>query len=215
MKNSLNQLRKEYAARALDEGSVSLDPIEQFGHWIQEAIESSLVEPNAMTLATASADGRPSARMVLLKECNEKGFTFFTNYESRKGRELAQNPWAALVFYWPELERQVRVEGRTERVSALESDLYFQRRPREARLGAWASRQGEVVASRGVIEKQMQEVSQRYMNLDSVPRPDSWGGYRLTPDLLEFWQGRPHRLHDRLRYQRDDQRVWVIERLSP
>src|SRR5262249_20754598 len=154
-----------------------------------QAIDAGLIEPNAMTLATASVDGRPSARIVLLRDYGEGGFTFFTNYESRKGRELAENPWAALVFYWPELERQVRVEGQVSQVAPRESDLYFQQRPREARLSAWASRQGEVVPDRRMIEDRMREASLRFSGRDDVPRPSYWGGFRLSPDSFEFWKG--------------------------
>ena len=215
MEGDLNQLRRDYKARSLDETDVALDPFAQFADWFREALNSGLIEPNAMTLATSSADGRPSARIVLLKGYGTDGFTFFTNYESHKGRDLNANPRAALVFYWAELERQVRIEGQVKQVSPSESDTYFQSRPPDARLGAWSSRQSEVVADRSVLENRLREVTERYPDPNQIPRPDFWGGYRLRPHRFEFWQGRPHRLHDRLGYRLDSRGVWTVERLSP
>jgi pyridoxamine 5'-phosphate oxidase len=210
---SLADLRTEYTCTRLTEGDVDADPIRQFQAWFQQALAAGLPEPSAMTLATAAADGRPSARVVLLKGCDERGFAFFTNYESRKGREIAVNPFAALVFLWKELERQVRIEGRVERVTASESDAYFNSRPHGSRLGAIASRQSEVIAGRGALEERLRQLEQRYADVDP-PRPPHWGGYRVVPEVIEFWQGRPNRLHDRLRYRRAAG-AWVLERLSP
>jgi pyridoxamine 5'-phosphate oxidase len=211
---SLEDLRSEYSRSALSEDCVDADPIRQFEAWLAQALAAEVPEPHAMALATATPDGRPSARLVLLRGLDERGFTFFTNYDSRKGRELEANPFAALVFYWTELERQVRVEGRVSRTSADESDAYFRGRPTGSKLGAWASKQSVVLPSRAVLEMEMAKFLRRYPG-DDVPRPPNWGGYRLTPEVLEFWQGRPNRLHDRIRYRRSDGAAWVIERLSP
>ncbi|MDW8146230.1 MAG: pyridoxamine 5'-phosphate oxidase [Roseiflexaceae bacterium] len=210
---SIADLRKEYTRHGLSESDIDPDPLVQFQRWFDQAVELGLIEPNAMTLATATPDGRPSARMVLLKGVDNGGFVFFTNYESRKGVELTMNPWAALVFYWPELERQVRVEGRVERISPEESDAYFASRPNGSRIGAWASRQSSVIGSRAELEQRVAELERLYANRE-IPRPPFWGGFRVIPDAIEFWQGRPNRLHDRLRYRRDAGR-WIIERLSP
>src|SRR5262245_27454283 len=197
----------------LRESDADPDPVRQFQRWFDAAVAAGLPEPNAMTLATCTADGVPSARIVLLKICDERGLAFFTNYRSRKGRELANNPRAALVFFWPALERQVRVEGRVELVSADESDAYFASRPVNSRLGAWASDQSAVIPSREELERKQRELEAQFPD-GRVPRPPHWGGYRVVPDVFEFWQGRPSRLHDRLRYRRVEGR-WVIERLSP
>ena len=206
--------RKDYARFALREEDVDPDPIRQFAHWFDEATESSVLEPNAMTLATCTNDGRPSARIVLLRGLDERGFAFFTNYESRKARELDNNPYAALVFFWHDLERQVRVEGRVERVSADESDVYFHGRPASSRIGAWASPQSQVIPSRESLEVRFGDQENRFAD-EAIPRPPHWGGYRLVPESIEFWQGRPGRLHDRLRYSRHQQGDWLIERLAP
>jgi pyridoxamine 5'-phosphate oxidase len=206
--------RKDYARFSLREENVDPDPIRQFTRWFDEATTSAVPEPDAMTLATCTSDGRPSARIVLLRGVDERGFAFFTNYESRKARELDNNPRAALVFFWHDLERQVRVEGRVERVSADESDLYFHGRPASSRIGAWASPQSEVIPSRESLEERFGDLENRFSD-GSIARPPNWGGYRLVPDTVEFWQGRPSRLHDRLRYSRHEQGGWLIERLAP
>lgn len=210
---SIAHLRREYARARLDERDVDPDPLVQFRHWFEDACRAELPEPNAMTLATATPDGLPSARMVLLKAADERGFTFFTDYRSRKGQELEANPHAALVFFWGELERQVRISGTVSRVSREETEAYFRTRPRESRLGAWTSQQSTVLAGREVLEARLREVAARHPGED-VPAPPYWGGYLLRPDALEFWQGRESRLHDRVRYQREAG-GWRIERLSP
>jgi pyridoxamine 5'-phosphate oxidase len=207
-------LRKEYMQRGLDEGDVDADPFRQFAVWFDEARAASPIEPNAMALATVGADGRPSLRMVLLKGADERGFVFYTNYESRKGRELADTPWAALTFFWPEMERQIRIEGRVEPVSAEESDAYFHSRPVGSQLSASASRQSEVIAGREELEQRVAALSAQYHDQE-IPRPENWGGFRVIPDAIEFWQGRASRLHDRLRYRLLASGDWQIERLSP
>ncbi|WP_412023137.1 pyridoxamine 5'-phosphate oxidase [Burkholderia cepacia] len=212
---TLADLRINYSRASLDEADAAPDPFAQFDRWFKEALAAKLPEPNTMTLATVGDDGRPSARIVLIKGVDERGFVFFTNYESRKGRDLAAHPQAALLFYWIELERQVRIEGRIEKTSAEESDRYFASRPLGSRIGAWASEQSAVIDSRATLEAREKAVSERYG--DAPPRPPHWGGYRLVPDAIEFWQGRPSRLHDRLLYTRDANASpgWTISRLSP
>jgi pyridoxamine 5'-phosphate oxidase len=202
----------ESGVRPLREGDVAEDPFTQFAAWFEEARAAGVGVPETMTLATATPDGRPSARMVLLKEHGPAGFIFFSGYESRKGRELAENPRAALVFYWPPLGRQVRVEGEVERLDAASSDAYFDTRPLESRYGAWASRQSEVIPDRASLEARYDDAAAAYG--ENVPRPDHWGGFRLRPDLIEFWQHRDSRLHDRLRY-RPGEPGWLVERLAP
>jgi pyridoxamine 5'-phosphate oxidase len=210
---SSHDARKEHGRLALSDADLDPDPIRLFQRWFHEAGVGDPPEPNAMTLATATVDGRPSARVVLLRGCDDRGFAFFTNYQSRKGRELEANPQAALVFYWPDQERQVRVEGRVEKVSAEESDAYFASRPPGSRLGAWASPQSEVIAGRDALDARFLELQRQYRDAQ-VPRPAHWGGYRLVPEVLEFWQGRANRLHDRCRYTRVGQ-SWRLERLAP
>ena len=211
---SFADLRKEYMQRGLDEGDVDGDPIRQFQAWFDAARVAAPFEPNAMALATVGADGRPSVRMVLLKGLDERGFVFYTNYESRKGRELEDTPWAALDFFWPAMERQVRVEGQVERVAVEESDTYFHSRPVGSQLSAAASRQSEVISGRDVLEQRVADLGQQYCDQE-IPRPEYWGGYRVVPDFIEFWQGRVNRLHDRLRYRLSADGSWKIERLSP
>jgi pyridoxamine 5'-phosphate oxidase len=207
------RLREEYTRAGLRESDADPNPIEQFRGWFGEALAADIHEPNAMILATASPDGLPSARVVLLKGFDERGFVFYTNYEGRKSRELEANPRAALLFYWGELERQVRVEGRVSRVPDRESDAYFAGRPRGSQLGAWASEQSRPVRDRGALERRQRELEDEYEGRE-VPRPPFWGGYRVEPETMEFWQGRENRLHDRLRYRRS-RGGWEIERLQP
>jgi len=211
---SLAELRKNYSLGSLDIADVDHDPFGQFDKWFQQAIDAKLPEPNAMTLATVDSRGRPSSRIVLIKGVDERGFVFFTNYESRKGRELDANPHASLLFHWIELERQVRIEGRVVKTDAQQSDAYFVSRPLESRIGAWASNQSQVIESRSQLEVREREISLQYG--ENPPRPPHWGGYRLVPDAIEFWQGRPSRLHDRLLFTRaDESSNWQIARLSP
>jgi pyridoxamine 5'-phosphate oxidase len=210
----LEKLRKEYTRAGLRVADTHPDPIEQFRRWFEEALAANLYEPNAMTLATSTSDGRPSARVVLLKGFDERGFVFYTNYEGRKARELEENPYCALVFYWGELERQVRVEGRAGRVSKGESDAYYGGRPRGSRLGAWASEQSRPASDREALEERLRGLEAEYEGRE-VPRPTFWGGYRVVPEEIEFWQGRENRLHDRLLYRRQDRGGWRIERLQP
>jgi pyridoxamine 5'-phosphate oxidase len=208
----ISQLRKSYERAELSEDASHADPLRQFEQWLQEAISAQLPEPNAMTLATVSGELRPSTRVVLIKGCDERGIVWYTNYDSRKGQDLAGNPFAALQFHWVELERVVRVEGRVEKTSAEESDAYFRTRPLDSRIGAWASPQSEVIANRAVLVANAARYGAKFM-LDP-PRPPHWGGYRLVPAEWQFWQGRKSRLHDRLRYRLDGG-GWVRERLAP
>ena len=211
---NIADLRKSYERDALDEQAADPDPLRQFQRWLQQALDGQLPEPNAMTLATVGDDGRPSSRIVLIKGCDERGIVWYTNRHSRKGRELAAQPFAALQFHWVELERVVRIEGRVEHTSDEESDTYYASRPLDSRIGAWASPQSEVISSRAVLVANAAQVSARH--LLNPPRPPHWGGYRLVPDRWEFWQGRKSRLHDRLRYRQDAPGgAWIKERLAP
>lgn len=202
------------ARRGLRRSEMNPNPVEQFREWFEGAAAAALPLPDAITLATASADGTPSARMVLLKEFDERGFVFYTNYESRKGRELEANPRAAIVCYWVTLDRQIRITGRVSKVSRQESEAYFRTRPLDSRLSAWASGQSRVVESREVLESAMKELEEKYKD-GNVPLPPYWGGYRLAPDEIEFWQNRPGRLHDRFLYTKQQDGTWLLERLSP
>ena len=210
---SVSDMRQEYRRDTLDESKVAAEPMAQFRVWFDEVLAADLHEPNAMTLATATPEGRPSARIVLLKGYDDRGFAFYTNYHGRKGRELERNPHAALVLFFPTMERQIRIEGRVERVSAEESDSYFASRPLGSQLGAAASHQSEVVADRETLDRRMAEFEAR-AETEPIPRPPGWGGYRVVPESVEFWQGRPNRMHDRLRYRRVAQ-GWLLERLEP
>lgn len=214
MNISVADLRQNYTRAGLSEADAAPNPFQQFSIWFAEAVSAQIIEPNAMTLATVDAEGNPSARMVLLKGFDDRGFVFYTNYESCKGEQLKSNPSAALVFWWAELERQVRIEGKVERVSDRESDEYFHSRPRNSQLGAWVSRQSEVIDSREVLEKRLAQLEREYAD-KNLPRPSHWGGFCLIPNTIEFWQGRPSRLHDRLRYRLLEDDSWVRERLSP
>jgi pyridoxamine 5'-phosphate oxidase len=213
MQHDIASLRKEYKREELTEESVAANPFDQFRAWFDEALAAQLPEPTAMTLATADTQGVPSARTVLLKGVDETGFVWYTNYASEKGQCLEQNPVAAILFFWPELERQVRISGTVERVSRDESEAYFHSRPRESQLGAWASHQSTVVASREDLEQSYAAMQQQFAD-GEIPLPPTWGGYRLSPLRIEFWQGRPSRMHDRIRYRQSDG-GWITERLAP
>jgi pyridoxamine 5'-phosphate oxidase len=211
---AIADLRRSYARAALDERDVVADPVAQFRRWFQDALDAKVLEPNAMTLASASPDGAPSARVVLLKGVDARGFAFYTDYRSRKAAELDANPRAALAFWWAELERQVRVTGAAERVSRAESEAYYRTRPRGSQLGAWTSRQSSVLGDRAALERALADVERRFADAAEVPLPEHWGGYRVVPEVVEFWQGRESRLHDRIVYRRSAD-AWRRERLSP
>ncbi|WP_395827263.1 pyridoxamine 5'-phosphate oxidase [Collimonas sp.] len=210
---SIADLRIDYSQASLSETDTAADPITQFGKWFDKAIHAEIPEPNAMSLATVGSNGRPSSRIVLIKQFDESGFTWFTNFESRKGHDLAEHPYGALLFHWVALERQVRIEGRVEKVSDEESDAYFNIRPLRSRLGAIASAQSETIASRELLEAEYAKAEQQFG--DNPPRPKHWGGYRLLPDTVEFWQGRRSRLHDRILYTLDAHGGWLRQRLQP
>ena len=212
--NTIREIRKEYIQESLAENEVSPDAIQQFSIWWNEALKSNIEEVNAMTLATASCDGLPSARIVLLKDFDEKGFVFYTNYNSFKGQQLAENPRGCLVFFWKELERQVRITGLITKTSSSESDEYFNVRPEGSRIGAIASPQSQIIPSREWLEKEVAELMKKLAS-NTIERPSNWGGYRLMPAIIEFWQGRPNRLHDRIQYSLEENGSWKIERLAP
>lgn len=213
MKQEIADLRKDYRLKTLNESDVSSDAIEQFATWWNEAVASEIDEVNAMTVATATAAGKPSARIVLLKSFDSNGFVFFTNYKSHKGRELEENPYAALVFFWKELERQIRIEGAVEKIDESESDAYFNSRPAGSRIGAWASPQSEVIPNRDVLTNNAEKYIAKFK--EQIPRPKHWGGYTVKPQIIEFWQGRSNRLHDRIQYTLQNNNLWKIERLAP
>ncbi len=214
MSQTIADIRRDYKLKSLDETDMAADPFSQFTHWWQEAVNSDIDEVNAMTLATATTTGFPSARIVLLKGYSESGFIFFSNYLSHKGKELQDNPYAALVFFWKELERQIRIEGTVEKISGEESDRYFQTRPLLSRIGAWASPQSENVKDRNIIEHKFADMEKQFGTAD-IPRPPHWGGYIVKPRLFEYWQGRRSRLHDRIQYTIDSAGRWQMERLAP
>ncbi len=213
MDKNISSIRKEYALKQLDESEVDKNPFVQFGFWFNDALEAEVNEPNAMILSTVSSEGKPSSRVVLLKGFDENGFTFFTNYKSRKALHMETNPFASLLFFWPELERQVRIEGEIIKVSPEESDEYFNSRPEGSKIGAWASPQSSVIKSRGFLESIKMVIEDKFANRP-ISRPPNWGGFRLKPNLIEFWQGRPNRLHDRVQYSLSNGN-WKIERLAP
>lgn len=214
MPNKIADLRVAYETKPLEISALDTDPFRMFQSWFDEASDADLIEPNAMNLATTDSNGQPSARMVLLKGFDQSGFVFYTNYLSQKGKQLAQNPHAALVFWWDKLFRQVRIQGRIERVDPGTADAYFKSRPRGSQIGAHVSNQSEIIADYSQIEKRFADLSKQYEGRE-ISRPDNWGGYLLQPDIIEFWQGRPNRLHDRFRYSRQESGDWRIERLSP
>jgi pyridoxamine 5'-phosphate oxidase len=211
---SIADIRRDYMKEVLSENQVEQNPFRQFDLWWEEAMKADIDEVNAMTLATVSTDGKPSARIVLLKGYDDYGFVFFTNYESKKGKELYENPQATLLFFWKELERQVRIEGICEKVSEAESDAYFYSRPEGSRIGAWASPQSEVIDSRDILDANLIELEKKFKDTP-VTRPPHWGGYRIKPEMMEFWQGRPSRLHDRILYFQENPSEWKIARLAP
>lgn len=215
MNREIADMRQKYGEVELSPENVSPNPFQQFKDWFSVASESGILEPNAMTLASATAEGKPSARIVLLKGIDEKGFLFYTNYESRKGEELIENPQAALIFYWDTLHRQVRIEGKVEKASQKTSDDYFNKRPKGSQIGAWASPQSRMIDSRSILENNKASLNEKYADQDHLPRPKHWGGFRVKPQRIEFWQGRNNRLHDRVVYEKQKNGRWKIFRLAP
>lgn len=207
-------LRKDYSTATLNEEDVNQNPFKQFELWMHQAVESEISEPHAMSVSTVSAEGKPSSRIVLLRGFDEQGFVFYTNYKSHKGNEASENPYACINFFWPELERQIRIEGRISKIDQQISTDYFHSRPRESQIGAWASEQSAVIANRKVVEDAFVHYTEKFKDLELIPKPEHWGGYLIKPNSIEFWQGRPSRLHDRLRY-RIENGQWILERLSP
>lgn len=214
LKEYISQLRYDFSKQTLDESEVNKNPIIQFENWFKEAVEANVISPNAMVLATATKDGRPSSRVLLLRNFNAKGFVFYTNYHSKKAVSMAHNPYAALTFFWPEQERQVRIEGLIEKQGDKESDEYFSMRPDGSKLGAWSSQQSAVIDNRAALEERFRETKEHFKD-GNIPRPAFWGGYILKPDLFEFWQGRPNRMHDRIAFRLIEENKWKIERLAP
>ncbi len=212
--HNLSKLRKEYSKESLDVSTILPDPIEQFERWFHEAIEAEVLEPNAMNLSTINEDNRPSSRIVLLKGIEEKKFVFYTNYQSTKGKELTRNPACAVTFFWPELERQVRIEGTAERVDDERSEKYFQSRPRGSQIGAWTSPQSTIIETRTILEERAQQMEKKFEGITLLPKPKQWGGFQIDPLVIEFWQGRPNRLHDRIQFAKVDG-VWKVYRLAP
>jgi pyridoxamine 5'-phosphate oxidase len=210
----ISGLREEYSKSAFLENNVLLNPFEQFAKWFGEAVSSKVLEPNAMHLATLGKNMKPDGRIVLLKDFDENGFTFYTNYQSRKAADMEQNPFASITFFWPELERQIRIEGIISKVDAKISSDYFEKRPRKSQIGAWASPQSQIVEGREMLENNFDLYEKKFENTD-VPKPDHWGGYNLSPDYFEFWQGRRSRLHDRITFSKNEKNVWEIYRLAP
>ncbi len=215
MNQDVADLRRDYHLQELSETDADPDPIAQFANWFETAIKAQVPDPNGMTLATVGLTGKPASRVVLLKGFDRQGFVFYTNYHSHKSQELEAHPWAALTFWWVALERQVRIEGRAEKISAAESDTYFHSRPRDSQLGAWASPQSEVIVDRQVLEQNLLDLEKKYAGQEFIPRPEHWGGWRIVPEAIEFWQGRSSRLHDRLLYQLQSDDTWLRSRLSP
>jgi len=210
----IHHIRKDYSKSTLDINSVSQDPIIQFEKWFHEALDANLPEPNALTLSTVSEDGRPSGRIVLLKGVEKGKFVFYSNYQSQKGKELEKNPACGLTFFWPELERQVRIEGVAARVDPVISEKYFQSRPRESQVGAWASPQSALIANRQILDERVKKIQKKYEGIEKLPKPNQWGGFEVEPLKIEFWQGRSNRLHDRIQFTKVDER-WQIHRLAP
>lgn len=214
MRSNIQNLRKDYTVDTLLEKALQDDPIEQFKLWFDQALEANVPEPNAMTLATADSDGKPSARIVLLKGIGQDGFVFYTNYQSHKGKELKENPQAALVFHWHQLQRQIRIEGQVEMINEEASTTYFQSRPKGSQIGAWASPQSQAIGSRKLLEDNVRRLENEYKDVEQLPRPSHWGGYRVIPEKIEFWQGRSSRLHDRIQYEKEGKK-WKVSRLAP